>query len=301
MTTTSRSLSHGRGTFLVYVLLVLIYLSSRYDAFTHASTSQFSLAFEKASVIFNISAILSCHAASQSRADDTGLKTAYHSFQASAGMFTYINQNFLYPPSTDLKDDTIKTLINVTLAQAQEVFFEKQVADQRKAALLAKLAGQAAYLYSQAAEIMQNFVDKNVFDKVWTIVVQAKAAHMGSVASYYQAVADSESGSHGIAIARLQMADKQSATALSWAKTFPSSPPVDTGLTAESSSIIKQMSKLYLPLWSKTMISSTTNQSLTRLVFRRLPGLLLPKRFRLANCTKDKILVKSLGQTYSKN
>ncbi|KAJ5962832.1 hypothetical protein N7501_007773 [Penicillium viridicatum] len=214
-----------------------------YDAFTHASTSQFSLAFEKASVIFNISAILACHAASQSRADDTGLKTAYHSFQASAGMFTYINQNFLYPPSTDLKDDTIKTLINVTLAQAQEVFFEKQVADQRKPGLLAKLAGQAAYLYSQAAEIMQNFVDKNVFDKVWTIVVQAKAAHMGSVASYYQAVADSESGSHGIAIARLQMADKQSATALSWAKTFPSSPPADTGLTAESGSNLLDLIK----------------------------------------------------------
>ncbi|KGO49085.1 hypothetical protein PEXP_011340 [Penicillium expansum] len=205
-----------------------------YDAFTHTSTSQFSLAFEKASVIFNISAILSCHAANQSRADDTGLKTAYHSFQASAGMFTYINQNFLHPPSTDLKEDTVKTLINVTLAQAQEVFFEKQVADQRKPGLLAKLAGQAAYLYSQGAEIMQNFLDKNVFDKVWTIVVQAKAAHMGSVASYYQAIADSESGSHGIAIARLQVADKQSATALSWAKTFPSSPPADTNLTAES-------------------------------------------------------------------
>ncbi|CDM37299.1 hypothetical protein DTO013E5_7574 [Penicillium roqueforti] len=205
-----------------------------YDAFTHASTSQFSLAFEKASIIFNISAILCCHAANQSRADDTGLKTAYHSFQASAGMFTYINKNFLHPPSTDLKEDTIKTLINVTLAQAQEVFFEKQVADQRKPGLLAKLAGQAAYLYSQAAEIMQNFVEKNVFDKVWTVVVQTKAAHMGSVASYYQAVADSESGSYGIAIARLQMADKQSATALSWAKTFPSSPPATSSLTAEA-------------------------------------------------------------------
>ncbi|KAJ5505014.1 hypothetical protein N7463_007888 [Penicillium fimorum] len=214
-----------------------------YDAFTHTSTSQFSLAYEKASIIFNIAAILSCHAANQSRADDTGLKTAYHSFQASAGMFTYINENFLHPPSTDLKGDTVKTLIHVTLAQAQEVFFEKQVADQRKSGLLAKLAGQAAHLYSQSAEIMQNSVDKNVFDKVWTIVVQAKAAHMGSVASYYQAVADSESGSHGVAIARLQMADKQSATALSWAKTFPSSPPASTSLTAESGSSLLDLIK----------------------------------------------------------
>ncbi|KAJ5123944.1 uncharacterized protein N7515_007769 [Penicillium bovifimosum] len=205
-----------------------------YDAFTHKPTSQYSLAYEKASIIFNISAVLSCHAANQNRGDETGVKTAYHSFQASAGMFTYINENFLHAPSTDLNRDTVKTLIHVTLAQAQEVFFEKQVTDQKKPGFLAKLAGQAAYLYSQAAETMQDFVGKNVFDRVWTIVVQAKAAHMASVASYYQAIADSESGSHGVAIARLQMADKQSATALSWAKTFPSSAAATTNLTAES-------------------------------------------------------------------
>jgi hypothetical protein len=216
------------------VLLSFVLITNRYDAFTHKPTSQYSLAYEKASIIFNISAVLSCHAANQNRAEETGVKTAYHSFQASAGMFTYINENFLHAPSTDLNRDTVKTLIHVTLAQAQEVFFEKQVADQKKPGFLAKLAGQAAYLYSQASETMQDFVGKNVFDKVWTIVVQAKAAHMASVASYYQAIADSESGSHGVAIARLQMADKQSATALSWAKTFPSSAPATTNLTAES-------------------------------------------------------------------
>lgn len=217
-----------------YILHLFTFLSSRYDAFTHKPTSQYSLAYEKASIIFNISAVLSCHAANQNRADETGVKTAYHSFQASAGMFTYINENFLHAPSTDLNRDTVKTLIHVTLAQAQEVFFEKQVADQKKPGFLAKLAAQAAYLYSQGAETMQDFVGKNVFDKVWTIIVQAKAAYMGSIASYYQAIADSESGSHGVGIARLQMAEKQSATALSWAKTFPSSAPATSNLTAES-------------------------------------------------------------------
>jgi hypothetical protein len=149
-------------------------------------------------------------------------------------MFTYINENFLHAPSTDLNRDTVKTLIHVTLAQAQEVFFEKQVADQKKPGFLAKLASQASYLFSQAADTMQDFVGKNVFDKVWTTVVQSKAAHMASVASYYQAVADSENGSHGVAIARLQMADKQALTALSWAKTFPSTAPATSHMTAES-------------------------------------------------------------------
>jgi len=215
----------------------------RYDAFTHKSTAQYSLAYEKASIIFNISAVLSCHAADQNRAEDTGLKTAYHSFQASAGMFTYINENFLHAPSTDLNRDTVKSLIHITLAQAQEVFLEKQVADGKKPGFLAKLAGQAAYLYSQAGETMQDFVGKNVFDKTWSVVVQAKTAHMGSVASYFQAIADSESGSHGIAIARLQLADKQSATAISYAKGFPSSPPAASNLTAESGNALMDLIK----------------------------------------------------------
>lgn len=229
--------------FNLFLMLTIKTSTLRYDAFTHKSTAQYSLAYEKASIIFNISAVLSCHAADQNRAEDTGLKTAYHSFQASAGMFTYINENFLHAPSTDLNRDTVKSLIHITLAQAQEVFLEKQVVDGKKPGFLAKLAGQAAYLYSQAAETMQDFVGKNVFDKTWSVVVQAKTAHMNSVASYFQAIADSESGSHGIAIARLQLADKQSATAISCAKGFPSSPPAASNLTAESGNALMELIK----------------------------------------------------------
>ncbi|KAL1836460.1 hypothetical protein VTK73DRAFT_5057 [Phialemonium thermophilum] len=146
----------------------------RFDAFTHKPTSQYSLAFEKASIIFNISAVLSCHAAHQSRSEESGLKSAYHSFQASAGMFTYINENFLHAPSADLSRDTVKTLINITLAQAQEVFLEKQIADNKKVGLLAKLSSQAASLYGQAVEGVQENVNKAIFEKVWLMMVQVR-------------------------------------------------------------------------------------------------------------------------------
>lgn len=144
----------------------------RFDAFTHKPTSQYSLAYEKASIIFNISAVLSCHAANQNRHEDVGLKTAYHSFQASAGMFTYINENFLHAPSTDLARETVKTLISVMLAQAQEVFLEKQIVDGKKVGMLAKLASQAAFLYTQATEGAQDNVTKAIFEKVWLLVCQ---------------------------------------------------------------------------------------------------------------------------------
>ncbi|KAL1841833.1 hypothetical protein VTJ49DRAFT_6510 [Mycothermus thermophilus] len=217
-----------------------------YDAFTHKATSQYSLAFEKASIIFNISAVLSCHAAIQTRSQESGLKQAYHSFQAAAGMFTYINENFLHAPSADLSRDTIKSLINVMLAQAQEVFLEKQIADQKKIGLLAKLASQAATLYSQALEGIQENVTKAIFEKVWLLMVQAKFNLMSSMAQYYQALADDDANSHGMAIARLQVAEAHARDANKISNSFPSSVPPSSNLTADSGTIMADITKRHL-------------------------------------------------------
>lgn len=217
-----------------------------FDAFTHKPTSQYSLAYEKASIIFNISAVLSCHAAHQTRSEDSGLKTAYHSFQASAGMFTYINENFLHAPSTDLSRETVKTLIQIMLAQGQEVFLEKQIADGKKVGLLAKLASQAGYLYAQAVEGTQENVNKAVFEKVWLLVVQIKANHMASVAQYYQALADDDANSHGIAVARLQVAEGSAKEANKLANSFPGSVPANSNLTSETGAIFVEITKRHL-------------------------------------------------------
>ena len=218
----------------------------RFDAFTHKPTSQYSLAYEKASIIFNISAVLSCHAAYQNRSEDTGLKTAYHSFQASAGMFTYINENFLHAPSTDLSRDTVKTLIAIMLAQGQEVFLEKQIADGKKVGLLAKLASQAAYLYAQAVEGVVDNVSKAIFERVWLLVTQVKANYMASVAQYYQALADDDANSHGTSISRLQLAEVQARDASRIANTLPSSIPPSSNLSSDTGSVLNDLVKRHL-------------------------------------------------------
>jgi BRO1-like domain len=87
-------------------------------------------------------------------------------------MFTYINENFLHAPSADLSRETVKTLIHVMLAQGQEVFLEKQINDNKKVGLLAKLAAQASFLYGQAMDGIQDNVGKGVFDKAWLLYVQ---------------------------------------------------------------------------------------------------------------------------------
>lgn len=214
-----------------------------YDAFTKQPTSQYSLAFEKASVIFNIAAVLSCYAAVQNRGEDKDLKTAYHSFQASAGMFTYINENFLHAPSTDLSRDSVKILINITLAQAQEIFLEKQVRDGKKPALMAKLAAQAALLYGQAKEELESEHARGVFDSPWLKLVQIKALHFSSLGDYYQSLADEEQNHQGIAIARLQLAEKASKQAFTHSKAFPGTPSSTSNLGSDTASTMQAATK----------------------------------------------------------
>ncbi|RKF76069.1 Vacuolar protein-sorting protein BRO1 [Golovinomyces cichoracearum] len=217
-----------------------------FDAFTQKPTSQYSLAYEKASIIFNISAVLSCHAAHQTRSEDSGLKMAYHSFQASAGMFTYINENFLHAPSTDLSRETVKILTQIMLAQGQEVFLEKQIADGKKVGLLAKLASQAAYQYTQVIEGTQENVNKGIFEKAWLLVVQIKSMYMTSLSQYYQAVADDDANSHGIAISRLQVAETAAKEANKLANSFPGTLSPNSNLALESELIFLEITKRHL-------------------------------------------------------
>ncbi|KAF2864456.1 BRO1-domain-containing protein [Piedraia hortae CBS 480.64] len=207
-----------------------------FDAFTHKPTAQYSLAYEKASIIFNIAAVLACHGAMQDRHTDVGVKTAYHSFQASAGMFTYINENFLHAPSTDLSRETVKTL-------AQEVFIEKQVMDLKKPGLLAKLAAQSSFLYAQAFEGVQDGVSKAVFERSWLLLVQTKQHHMSAMAQYYQAEADFEANNYGQAICRLQAGLVAGKEAMRAANAFPASPSSNSQLPSESGGILVDMAK----------------------------------------------------------
>ncbi|KAF3938022.1 Rhophilin-2-B [Dactylella cylindrospora] len=219
-----------------------------YDAFTHKQISQYSLAYEKASIIFNISAVLSCHAANQNRSEDAGLKTAYHSFQASAGMFTYINENFLHAPSTDLSRDTVKTLINIMLAQAQEVFLEKQIGDGKKPGMLAKLAAQGGFLYGQSAEGCQENIAKEIFGKPWLLLVQTKMSHMGSLAQYYQAIHENSGNNFGVGLARMAVAERLAKDALKTAQSFPSTLPSNANLVAETGPTLNDMMRRHLTM-----------------------------------------------------
>ena len=171
-------------------------------------------------------------------------------------MFNYINENFLHAPSIDLSRDTVKTLISITLAQAQEVFLEKQIADGKKAGLLAKLASQAATLYVQAVEGLMENVNKSIFDRTWLMVVQVKGFYFSSLAQYYQALADIDANSHGTAIARLQFAESEGKDAVHFANGFPNSLPPSANLSNDTGSILVEMTKRQVAIVQERLTSA---------------------------------------------
>jgi hypothetical protein len=179
----------------------------RNDAFTGKLTTQTSLAFEKASIIHLLASVLSSLAASQSRADPEGLKRAYYNARATAGMLTYINENFLHAPSTDLSRDVVHILIGISAAQATEVFWEKLVNEKKAAALVARTANQVANMYAALSDEIREFSGKSVFDRHWATIITAKAKYFASIAQYQRALADDAAGKHGAALVRFKMAD----------------------------------------------------------------------------------------------
>ncbi|WWD19275.1 hypothetical protein CI109_103733 [Kwoniella shandongensis] len=177
------------------------------DAFTEKLTTQTSLAFEKASIIHLISSVLSSLAQSPSRSDPEGLKRAYSNTRSSAGMLTYINENFLHAPSTDLSREVVHLLIGIMMAQATEIFTEKLVEEKKAPGLVARSANSCAATYNTVVDEMKDFQGKGVFDRNWLYILQIKAKLFGSLAQYYRSVADSASGKHGAALIRLKVAD----------------------------------------------------------------------------------------------
>ncbi|THH32851.1 hypothetical protein EUX98_g1329 [Antrodiella citrinella] len=192
------------------------------DAFTNKLITQTSIAYEKASIIFEIAATHSAISAAQNRSDPEGLKRAFYYSRTCAGMLTYINDNFLHAPSTDLSKEVIKFLVGLIMAQATEIFFEKCSDEKKGNALVSKIAAQAAFMYTALSEEVKEFMGKGIFDRNWVTVVQTKSRYFSSQAQYFRAQADDAAGKHGDALVRFTLAETYAKEANRTASSFAS-------------------------------------------------------------------------------
>lgn len=143
-----------------------------HDAFTGKVTTQTSIAYEKASILFQIASTHSAIAAAQNRSSPDGLKKAFYYCRTCAGMLTYINENFLHAPSKDLSKEVIKFLVGLILAQATEVAWEKCVEEKKPSTFVAKVASQAASMYTSLCEEVKEFAGQNLLDRQWVTLIQ---------------------------------------------------------------------------------------------------------------------------------
>lgn len=93
-------------------------------------------------------------------------------------MLTYINENFLHAPSTDLSREVVKFLVTVILAQATEVFFEKCSDEKKGSTLVSKVGAQATSMYTSLVEEVKEFQGKGIFDRNWVTLLQVFVRHI---------------------------------------------------------------------------------------------------------------------------
>ncbi|KAH9815986.1 BRO1-like domain-containing protein [Melampsora americana] len=247
------------------------------DAFTGKEISQLSLAYEKASVIFNIAATLSSLAAQQNRTSTEGIRRAFHNFRCAAGMFTYINDNFLHAPSTDLSREVVKVLVQLMIAQATEVFVERMTEEKEKKpfGLRARVSTQAAFLYGSILEDVKDLVTKGIFERSWTWLVQASHIHIYFtiysnapntifLLNYQRSLADAAASKHGEALTRLQIAETAAKEAHRFANSFSAAFTNSGSVTLPSDAAVSlsELTKTHLTLCTEARTSEQRDNDL---------------------------------------
>lgn len=174
-----------------------------YDSLTGLPSIQRSVAFEKASVLFNLAATYSQIAARQSRNLHEQLDTAVDNYLRAAGVYRYILDNFSNAPSRDLNPDILQVLSSLLLSQAAECLLERmsftpecqegwQYSDNCQAVLslvqrleLAQEARQLAEDYKRLYELMSNSAEETVLPLSWPQLVRVKSVYYVALAHFH--------------------------------------------------------------------------------------------------------------------
>ena len=176
----------------------------RYDSLTGVPSSQRTVAFEKASVLFNIGGLFTQIGTKQERSTQDGLDAAVDNFLRAAGTFQYIHENFTNAPSSDLGPDTLHMLVQLMCGQARECLFEKtelafhQQQEEEGAGQGGRMEvclelGQEAAHVSEVYEKVQEAISqppvKEYVPYTWVSLVTVKREHYRALANYYVAIA----------------------------------------------------------------------------------------------------------------
>ena len=148
--------------------------------------TQKTIAFERASVLFNIGGLYTQMGTRQDRSTEEGLEAAVDSFLRAAGTFQYILENFSHAPSRDLEPNTLHMLVQLMCSQARECLYEKAVvAGGEEVLVLAQEAAHLSQAYHQVLVAMEQAQDYVPFS--WLSLTQVKREHFRALADQHVA------------------------------------------------------------------------------------------------------------------
>uniref|UniRef100_T1ISB1 Rhophilin n=1 Tax=Strigamia maritima TaxID=126957 RepID=T1ISB1_STRMM len=165
-----------------------------YDSLTGVPSCQRTVAFEKASVLFNIAALYTQIGARQDRTKNSGIDASVDKYLRSAGMFRFIQEHFSQAPSMDLSVETLDMLVSLMLAQARECLFEKLILngnDEKtieQCLEIAQESAQVADVYDAVHKCISSNPVKDYVPYSWISLVLVKVQHYKALSHYYLAI-----------------------------------------------------------------------------------------------------------------
>lgn len=139
--------------------------------------------YEKASVLYNIAALLCQMACTQRLWTKEGQRAAAIYFQKSAGVLYYIRDtlcqriNMRLEKSSDLSENTLTAAAQLMLSQAMECFVDKAHDEKVSSTVTSKIAAQTADFFEMtlaSAKMDISIMGKHRFPKDWISQVTAK-------------------------------------------------------------------------------------------------------------------------------
>jgi len=167
-----------------------------YDSLTGVPSCQRTVAFEKASVLFNIGGLYTQIGTRQDRSTEEGLDTAVDNFLRAAGTFQYIHENFTNAPSMDLGPETLHMLVQLMCGQARECLFEKtelslyekSTTDLGICLELGQEAAHVSDVYEKVFEAISHPPVKDYVPFSWVSLAQVKREHYKALSHFYTAL-----------------------------------------------------------------------------------------------------------------
>eukprot|EP01105_Mastigella_eilhardi_P021503 TRINITY_DN520_c0_g1_i1.p1 TRINITY_DN520_c0_g1~~TRINITY_DN520_c0_g1_i1.p1 ORF type:complete len:663 (-),score=163.95 TRINITY_DN520_c0_g1_i1:994-2937(-) len=187
-----------------------------YDAYRTKKTSLFNVKFERASIMFNVGAVLSQIANIQNKSTADGVKTAANYYKMAAGVFRALHEQVSQVPevqnaSIDFSSDFLNMLTELMLANAQYCFYDRASKSNLSKANLAKISAQAGTFYDSALRLMSQPSLQGYIPKAWLQHTEIMSGVMWGEA--HTCVAEDLSASnvmkYGEGVARLALANTQ--------------------------------------------------------------------------------------------